>query len=62
MCENIICKNCQGRGFVKPKQFIQSGIQSSLCNLCGFQALGQTQVRQFQKRGNLCRDCSGDYS
>ena len=34
---------------------------STLCKQCGFQALGSTQVKQFQKRGNLCRECSGDW-
>jgi hypothetical protein len=58
--EEIICSKCKGTGKV------QKGTEftgySSQCKQCGFTALGQTQVKQFQKRGNLCRTCSGDFS
>ncbi len=54
------CMHCNGTGQVKEGAKF-TGV-SSVCKSCGFQALGQTQVKQFQKRGNLCRDCSGDES
>ena len=53
------CSKCNGTGNVK-EGIKFTGI-SSQCKVCGFTALGQTQVKQFQKRGNLCRECSGDY-
>lgn len=55
-----ICKHCNGTGKVK-QGAVFTGVSSS-CTRCGFQALGSTQVKQFEKRGNLCRECSGDYS
>jgi len=60
--ENILCKKCHGQGFHKPAEQIMSGIQSYMCRRCGFQALGMTQVKQFEQRGGYCRECSGDYS
>ncbi len=54
------CPRCKGTG--KVEEVVLSGIKSSQCKQCGFQALGSTQVKQFEKRGNLCRKCSGDYS
>jgi len=55
----IKCPRCNGTGQVEP--MVMSGIKSSQCKQCGFQALGQTQVHQFEKRGGFCRECSGDY-
>ena len=55
----IECPRCDGTGQVE--SLVLSGIKSSQCKQCGFQALGSTQVKQFQKRGNLCRECSGDF-
>ena len=55
----IECPRCRGIGKIEP--MVLSGIKSSNCKSCNFQALGSTQVRQFQKRGNLCRECSGDF-
>ena len=56
----IECPRCKGIGEVEQGALF-TGV-SSICMRCGFQALGSTQVKQFQKRGNLCRECSGDYS
>lgn len=53
------CLHCQGTGEVEEGAVFTG--QSSSCKKCGFQALGMTQVQQFEKRGNLCRECSGDY-
>ncbi len=55
MSDLVTCTHCNGTGK------ITKGATSS-CKVCGFQALGSTQVKQFQKRGDLCRECSGDYS
>lgn len=55
----IKCYKCDGLGRVKAGA-VFTGMTSS-CKSCGFQALGMTQVRQFEKRGDLCRQCSGDY-
>ena len=54
------CLHCNGTGQVKEGAKF-TGV-SSQCKVCGFTALGQTQVKQFQKRGGLCRECSGDDS
>lgn len=54
-----ICSKCKGTGKVQ-KGAVFTGASSN-CKQCGFQALGSTQVKQFQKRGNLCRECSGDF-
>ena len=54
------CLHCNGTGEVEEGAKFTG--TSSLCKACGFQALGSTQVKQFQKRGNLCRECSGDYT
>lgn len=55
----IDCFKCKGTGkVVKGAEFTG---HSSQCKRCGFTALGQTQVKQFQKRGSLCRECSGDF-
>jgi len=61
MTEPVLCQKCKGQGFHAPSQQIESGILSSICRRCGFQALGMTQVKQFEKRGGYCRECSGDY-
>lgn len=54
------CTKCGGTGEIKEgKKF--TGPYSQ-CKKCGFQALGSTQVKQFEKRGGYCRECSGDYS
>ena len=54
------CNHCNGTGEVKEgAKFTGS---SSSCKRCGFQALGSTQVKQFEKRGGYCRECSGDYN
>lgn len=59
MSDLVMCSHCNGTGKVtKGASF--TGATSS-CKVCGFQALGSTQVKQFQKRGDLCRECSGDY-
>ena len=55
------CGKCNGTGQIEYTGSVFTG-DSSVCKRCGFQALGSTQVKQFQKRGNLCRECSGDYS
>ena len=57
----IKCNKCNGTGQIEYSGATFTG-DSSQCKRCGFQALGSTQVKQFQKRGNLCRECSGDYS
>lgn len=53
------CPRCNGTGQV------EAGVKftgdSTLCKRCGFQALGSTQVKQFEKRGGYCRECSGDF-
>jgi len=54
------CLHCNGTGQVEEGAVFTGA--SSQCKVCGFTALGSTQVKQFQKRGNLCRECSGDYS
>lgn len=54
------CTKCNGTGKVK-EGAVFTGVSSS-CKVCSFTALGMTQVKQFEKRGNLCRECSGDYS
>lgn len=54
------CLHCNGTGEVKAGALF-TGLTST-CTRCGFQALGMTQVRQFEARGNLCRECSGDFS
>lgn len=54
------CPKCKGTGKVR-HGVLFTGVSSS-CKRCGFQALGSTQVKQFEKRGNLCRECSGDYT
>ena len=54
------CLHCNGTGEVEAGALFTG--HSSLCKVCGFQALGSTQVKQFQKRGDLCRECSGDYT
>lgn len=56
----MICPRCKGTGTCE--DYVMSGIKSSQCKRCGFQALGSTQVHQFEKRGGFCRECSGDYS
>ena len=56
----IICPKCNGVGKIQEGSVFTGA--SSSCKRCGFQALGSTQVKQFEKRGNLCRECSGDYS
>lgn len=56
----ITCTRCHGTGKIEQGAVFTGA--SSQCRVCGFQALGTTQVKQFQKRGNLCRECSGDYS
>ncbi len=53
------CPRCNGTGNVK--EGVNFTGVSSLCKNCSFQALGSTQVKQFEKRGHLCRECSGDY-
>ena len=58
--DEIKCTKCNGTG--KVKEGAKFTGFSSLCKKCGFQALGSTQVKQFQKRGNLCRSCSGDHN
>ena len=58
--ELMRCPRCRGTGKIEPGATFTGA--SSICKQCGFQALGQTQVKQFEKRGNLCRECSGDYS
>jgi len=60
MSEPVLCRKCNGRGFHDPVQQVMSGIPSSICKQCGFQALGSTQTKQFEKRGGYCRACSGD--
>ena len=60
MNELIMCPKCKGTGKVEEGAIFTGS--SSVCKGCGFTALGQTQVRQFEKRGNYCRTCSGDYS
>mgnify|MGYP005646171455 CR=1 FL=1 len=57
--DKIKCHHCSGTGMVAPGAVFTGA--STQCKVCGFTALGQTQVKQFQKRGNLCRECSGDY-
>lgn len=54
------CSKCNGTGQVEEGAKFTGDF--SFCKNCDFQALGSTQVKQFQKRGNLCRKCSGDYS
>ena len=54
------CLHCNGTGKVKEGAVFTGA--TTLCKRCGFQALGQTQVKQFEKRGNLCHECSGDYT
>lgn len=58
--QKVTCRHCNGTGKVTQGAVFTGA--SSLCKRCGFQALGSTQVKQFEKRGNLCRECSGDYS
>ena len=58
--KEIICRHCNGTGKVATGAIFTGSC--SLCKRCGFQAFGSMQVKQFQKRGNLCRECSGDYS
>ena len=58
----MICSRCQGTGSVPDYVGAKFGGDTSKCKQCGFQALGSTQVKQFQARGNLCRGCSGDYT
>jgi len=55
----VKCSKCNGTGRVKEGTKFTG--YSSRCKACGFNALGKTQVKQFQKRGNLCRECSGDW-
>lgn len=57
---STICPKCKGTG--KIQQGILSGVSSTQCKSCGFTAIGRTTVERFQKNGNLCSDCSGDYS
>lgn len=54
------CLHCQGTGEVEEGATFTG--QTSSCKKCEFQALGMTQVKQFEQRGNLCRECSGDYN
>ena len=53
------CLRCNGTGQVE--ESVTSGVPTYICKMCGFQALGQTQVKQFEKRGGYCRECSGDF-
>lgn len=57
--KEITCTKCAGTG--KITEGAKFTGHSSQCTSCGFVALGATQVKQFQKRGNLCRECSGDH-
>ena len=54
------CPKCNGTGLAP--DLIQSNIPSYICKSCGFEALGSTQAKHFEKRGGYCRECSGDYS
>jgi len=56
---SIKCPRCNGTGKIEPTEVF--GGKSYICKMCGFQALGQTQVHDFEKRGGYCRECSGDY-
>ena len=58
--DKIKCSRCSGTGMIE--QGTVFGGQSSICKMCNFQALGQTQVHQFEKRGGYCRECSGDFN
>ena len=53
------CYRCKGTGELP--DLIKSGVPAYICKICGFEALGKTQVRQFEKRDGYCRECSGDY-
>ena len=53
------CSKCNGTGQVQ--ESVKSGVPSYICKMCNFQALGSTQVKQFEKRGGYCRECSGDF-
>ena len=53
------CLRCNGTGQVE--EFVKSGVPTYICKMCSFQALGSTQVKQFEKRGGYCRECSGDF-
>jgi len=53
------CSRCNGTGKVEEGAVFTGS--STLCKMCGFQALGSTQVKQFEKRGGFCRECSRDY-
>lgn len=54
--ETIKCARCHGTGEI---ELVKSSIPSSQCKGCKFQALGSTQVKDFQQHQDLCRECRG---
>ncbi len=58
--QNTKCQRCNGTGQIP--EGVLSGVLSTQCKRCGFTAIGKRVVERFQKNGNLCSDCSGDYS